>query len=289
MFNRKLFVIFAIAFATSCTHSKNADGLLNDIIEIEERLDARIGFMMMDEETGRVWERNSVDRFPMASTFKMLACGALLAKVDREQEQLDRRIVIQDDDLVTYSPVMQDRTGPPGVTLGEACEAALFTSDNTAANIILKEVGGPQSLTSFLRSIGDNYTRLDRYEPELNEAAIGDDRDTTTPAAMAAAMKALIVDDNILSTESRNQLKGWLMGNRVGDAMLRAGIPPSWKIADRTGAGGNGTRAIAAVIWPPERKPLIVAIYITETNASFDERNKAIAEIGSSIADTLTK
>lgn len=111
-----------------------------------------------------------------------------MVEVDREEEHLDRRIVIQDDDLVTYSPVMKDRTGLRGVTLGEACEAALVTSDNTAANIILKEIGGPQLLTLFLRSMGDEYTRLDSYEPELNEAAIGDDRDTTTPAAMAAVM-----------------------------------------------------------------------------------------------------
>lgn len=288
MSNRNQLMALLLVFVASCVSPNNSDdALLTKITEIENRLDARIGVLVVDEETGRYWEQNSEHRFPMASTFKTLACGALLARVDQGDERLDRRVIVQASDLMSYSPVMQNRVGPPGVTLREACEATLFTSDNTAANIVLMAIGGPQSLTSFLRSVGDDHTRLDRYETELNEAGIGDDRDTTTPAAMVGTMKRLIVDDDVLSPASQDQLKQWLMGNRVGDALLRAGIPPTWTIADRTGAGGNGTRGIAAVMWPPQRKPVIAAIYITETDASFDERNKAIAEIGSAIVDII--
>jgi len=288
MASTKQLIILLSAFVVSCTSTNNDNGLLTTVAKIENRLDARFGVVIEDTEAGRVWEHNSTDRFPMASTFKTLACGALLTMADQEDERFDRRVVIQTDDLVDYSPVMQDRVGSPGVTLSEACEATLHTSDNTAANIVLTAIGGPQSLTSFLRSIGDDHTRLDRYETELNEAALGDDRDTTTPAAMVATMKKLLVEDDVLSPTSQDQLKQWLIGNRVADALLRAGIPQTWTIADRTGAAGNGTRAIAAIMWPPERKPVIVAIYITETDASFDERNKAIAEIGSAITDAIS-
>ena len=286
---RKHLVIFVLIVASSCVHFGNDGDLLTDIAEIEKRLDARIGVIVSDQETGRTWERNSSDRFPMASTFKVLACGALLAKVDQKKERLERRTVIHESDLVTYSPVMKDRTGPPGVSLGEACYVTLKTSDNTAANIVLEAIGGPESLTTFLRSIGDKHTRLDRYEPDLNEAAIGDERDTTTPSAMAETLKALIVETEFLSSASQTLLQDWMMANQVGDALLRASIPATWEIADRTGAGGNGTRAIAAIIWPPERKPIIVAIYITETKASFAERNEAIAEIGKSIVEAVTQ
>lgn len=278
-----------LVFFAGCASSTNNDRFLVEIETIESKLDARIGIIVIDEKTKRRWERNSQDRFPMTSTFKTLACAALLARVDRGDEQLDRRIVFQHSDLVTYSPEMKDRVGPPGVTLGEACEATLATSDNTAANIVLDAIGGPEELTSFLRSIGDQHTRLDRYEPHLNEAAIGDEQDTTTPAAMAATLKALLVDDEVLSLSSQVRLKSWLMGNRVGDALLRASIPQTWAIADRTGAGGNGTRAITAVMWPNENSPIIVAIYITETDSSFDDRNQAIAQIGSAIASIFGK
>ena len=278
-----------LVFLAGCVSSANNDRLLAKVATIEEDLEGRIGIVVIDEKTDRRWERNSQDRFPMTSTFKTLACAALLAKVDRGDEQLDRRIVFQHSDLVTYSPEMKDRVGPPGVTLGDACEATLSTSDNTAANIVLDAIGGPRELTSFLRSIGDQHTRLDRYEPYLNEAVIGDEQDTTTPAAMAATLKALLVDDEVLSPRSRIQLKSWLMGNRVGDALLRAGVPQTWAIADRTGAGGNGTRAITAVMWPTENAPIIVAIYITETEASFEDRNEAIAQIGSAIARVVVK
>ena len=201
-----------LVFLAGCASSANNDRLLAEVETIEGKLEARIDIVVIDEQTQRIWARNSEDHFPLTSTFKTLACAGLLAKVDRGDEQLGRRIVFQQSELVTFSPEMENRFGPPGVTLGDACEATLSTSDNTAANIVLDSIGGPRELTSFLRPIGDQHTRLDRYEPNLNEAAIGDERDTTTPAAMAATLKALLVDDEVLSLSSQIQLKSWLMG-----------------------------------------------------------------------------
>jgi beta-lactamase class A len=166
------------------------------------------------------------------------------------------------------------------------CRETLRTSDNTAANKVLEALGGPQAVTAFLRKVGDTTTRLDRNEPELNEGKPGDDRDTTTPAAMAATLKTLLLD-NVLEPAYRAQLKDWLIADEVGGPLLRAGVPASWIVADRTGAGGFGTRGIIAVMWPPKREPVVAAIYLTGTKASMDDRNRAIADIGRAIGETI--
>lgn len=155
----------------------------------------------------------------------------------------------------------------------------MATSDNTAANLVLNAIGGPSSVTGFVRGLGDTITRLDRTETTLNEATPGDPRDTTTPNAMVNNLRKLVLGDT-LSDSSRDKLISWLRGNRVSDNLLRAAVPQDWKIGDRSGAGGYGSRSITAVLWPPNRKPLVLAIYITETGATFDERNSAIADIG---------
>jgi beta-lactamase class A/beta-lactamase class A CARB-5 len=172
------------------------------------------------------------------------------------------------------------------MTLAELCEATITLSDNTAGNLILEAIGGPQGLTGFLRTIGDEVTRLDRWEPELNESSPGDARDTTSPNAMANTIQTLLFTD-ALSAAARLQLETWLRGNAVGDALLRAAIPENWSIGDKTGAGGFGSPSIAAVLWPPQRGPIIAAIYITETDATFGERNAAIAAIGLAISRSV--
>lgn len=128
---------------------------------------------------------------------------------------------------------------------------------------------------------------MDRRETELNEGALGDQRDTTTPAAMAVTLQKLVLG-SALSAGSRAQLTQWLIDNEVGGPLLRAGIPNDWRVGDRTGAGGNGTRGVVAVLWPPHRSPLIAVIYITQTKASISERNTAIAGIGKALAETIS-
>jgi len=270
------------------TFSGHAEG--NDLIatvqQVEANLDARVGITVEDKETNQNWQYHADDRFPMNSTFKTLACAALLARVDSGQEQLERIVTFDESEIVTYSPITEARVGPLGMSLGELCEATMSMSDNSAANFILEAIGGPQVLTQFLRSIGDEVTRLDRWETDLNEALPGDERDTTTPNAMAMTLEQLVLGET-LSLESRQKLENWLKGNEVGDDLLRAGVPDDWEIGDRTGAGGYGSRSIAAVMWPPQREPAIATIYITETEASFDDRNAAIAEIGAAIAEAV--
>lgn len=262
------------------------NSLVEAVTEAETELGARIGLAVHDLETDQRWEYKSDERFPLSSTFKTLACANVLQKVDLGKENINRVVRFSKSNLVEYSPVTENRVGRKGMSLAELCQATLSTSDNSAANFILQAIGGPKALTKFLRSIGDDTTRLDRWETELNEAVPGDKQDTTTPIAMVTTLEKLLIDET-LSTESRQQLQSWLKGNKVGDALFRKGVPSDWIVADRTGAGGYGSRAITAIMWPPNRKPIVAALYITETDASFDERNATIAKIGEEIAKTV--
>jgi len=276
----RILALLLVAQAFTLAHGHP---LSEAVASAEQRLAARVGVALYDAASGETWSYNGDDRFPMTSTFKTLACAALLARADEGTETLERRVMIKEDDLVTYSPVTETRTGEPGMTLGELCQATMATSDNTAANLVLKALAGPGEVTAFARELGDYVTRLDRTETTLNEATPGDQRDTTSPNAMVTNLRKLVLG-NALSDSSRDTLTAWLRGNRVSDNLLRAGIPQDWTIGDRSGAGGHGSRSITAVLWPPSRPPLVVAIYITETEASFDERNRAIADIGRAVA-----
>ena len=270
------------------TFSSNAreNDLIATVQQIEASLDARVGIAVYDKETNQNWQYHADDRFPMSSTFKTLACAALLVRVDSDQEQLERIVVFDESELVAYSPVTEIHVGAPGMSLDDLCKATMSVSDNSAANFILEAIGGPQALTQFIRSIGDEITRLDRWETRLNEAVPDDERDTTTPNAMVMTLEQLVLGET-LSLESRQKLENWLKGNEIGDDLFRAGVPCDWEIGDRTGAGGYGSRSIAAVLWPPQRKPVIATVYITETEASFDDRNAAISEIGGAIVATV--
>lgn len=264
------------------------DGAITETIAaVEKRLGARVGAVIIDTQSGRTWSHRAQERFPLNSTFKAFACAAVLAEVDAGKAALDQHITFTADDLVTYSPVTETRV-EAGMTLGEVCDAAMTMSDNTAGNLVIESLGGPDGVTRFMRQIGDAETRLDRTEPTLNEATPGDPRDTTTPKAAATSLRELVLGD-ALSPRSRRQLEAWLLGNKVGDPLLRAGLSKDWTIADRTGAGGHGSRSIVAIAWPPERKPVVAAIYLTGTEASMEERSAAIAEIGTAIARSLPR
>ncbi|WP_417339110.1 class A beta-lactamase [Halomonas kashgarensis] len=282
----KSLLTFSVAvFLTVSASIASADGhdsLIDTVERIAGELEARVGFAAHDVESGQRWEYHADQRFAMSSTFKTLACAALLHRVDTEEESLDRTVSFSESDIVTYSPVTEEYAGRQAMTLSELCEAALTMSDNTAANSILQALGGPEKVTAFARSLGDEVTRLDRWETELNEAAPDDQRDTTTPNAMVKNLERLLLGD-ALSVTSRDQLRDWLERNQVADELFRAAVPEGWIMADRTGAGGFGSRSITAMIWPPERKPIVVALYLTQTKASFSERNEAIAEIGDAI------
>jgi beta-lactamase class A len=214
----------------------------------------------------------------MCSTFKLLAAAAVLKRVDEGREKLGREIAIEKAKLVTYSPATGKHVGSV-MSLEALCEAAVTLSDNTAGNLILETIGGPKAVTALARSLGDTMTRLDRNEPTLNDVPDGELRDTTTPAAMAQSIRALILGD-ALSAPSRRQLTGWLVANKTGDKRLRAGLPANWRIGDKTGSGDRGEANDAAVIWPAGRAPLVVTAYYKSEKATPELRENVLADVG---------
>lgn len=243
---------------------------------IEARSGGRLGVAVLHAD-GRVEGHRLDERFPMCSTFKWLAAAYVLHRVDAGQEKLERRIPYGRDVLLPHSPVTSKHVGP-GMTLGELCRATIVTSDNAAANLILASYGGPQALTAYARSLGDEVTRLDRTEPALNESAPGDPRDTTSPRAMAGLLQRTVEGD-ALSPRSRALLAGWLEACETNGQRLRADLPAGWRMGSKTGTGARGSTNDVGIFWPPGRPPVIVAAYVTGTQAPEADRNGAIADV----------
>ncbi|ESR24527.1 class A beta-lactamase [Lutibaculum baratangense] len=265
--------------------SARAETVVEAAERLETELGGRIGVVLREQDGALVATYRADERFPLGSTFKVLACGALLARVDAGEDDLDRMIEYGREELVTYSPVTEKHAGQ-GMTLRDLCHATITLSDNTAGNLVLESIGGPEGLTEFLRQAGDEVTRLDRWETELNEGRPGDPRDTTSPEAILATLERLLFGE-LLSPSSRRQLEDWMIADQVADALIRSSLPDDWNIGDKTGAGGRGTRAIVAVIRPPESSPWLAAIYLTGNEADLDTRNRVVAEIGAVMIDTI--
>lgn len=245
----------------------------------EQRLNARIGMAVVNAQGKTVFGYRQDERFPLTSTFKTLACAALLERLQRSGGSLDEQVTIPREALLDYAPITKNYLAPARISLDTLCAAAVSYSDNTAGNRILAYLGGPDAVTQFMRDLGDNVTRLDRTEPTLNEATPGDVRDTSSPQSMAVGLQKILRSDT-LTPANRATLDNWMRNDKVGDALLRAALPKNWTIADKTGAGGYGSRAIIAAVYPPERQPFYVAIYITQTEATLQTANAVIAETG---------
>jgi len=269
-----------LTWSSLCADADDRDEDVQRALDgLERRHGGRLGVAILDTTDSKPIAHRGDERFPLCSTFKFLAAASVLARVDRNDESLTRRIVYSKDDLVTYSPITAKHVGGDGLTVGEICEAAVTLSDNTAGNLLVDSFGGPAGLTAYMRSLGDRVTRLDRREPELNEATPGDPRDTTTPLAMMEAVRKIVLG-NVLSASSRAQLIAWLVANKTGDKRLRAGVPKGWRVGDKTGGGKHNSASDAAVFWPPKRAPIIVVVYYTGSQASPDQRNAVLAEVG---------
>ena len=260
----------------------DAAGPLDRLVALERRHGGRLGVAILDTAGGRRINHRGEERFAMCSTFKWLLAAQVLARVDRGEESLDRRIVVAESDIVSHSPVTEHRIGEPGMTVAELAEAAVTRSDNAAANLLLATGGGPEGFTAFLRSIGDEWTRLDRIETALNSATPGDPRDTTTPRAMATALRATLVGD-ALSASSRAQLVRWMEATRTNLKRLRHELPAGWRLGSKTGTGARGTTNDVGMYWPPGRPPIVVAVYLTEASADEAARNAAVAQVAHAV------
>lgn len=282
-----LLAVPAVSTLAASAGAATGGPLEKRLAELEGRHKGRIGVAIHNLATGTRIGHRADERFLMCSTFKALLAAHILARVDRKEETLDRRIVVGKSDLVDWSPVVETRVGGEGISIAELCEAAITLSDNAAANLLLSASGGPKAVTQFLRGFGDDVTRLDRTEPTLNYRETPDDeRDTTTPAAMAGTLRKLIIGD-VLSRGSKAQLAAWLVMNKTGDTRLRAGFPVDWTTGDKTGTNGDryGNANDVAIAWSPDRGAVVVTAFCEIPGISGDERNAVIAEIGRIAAD----
>jgi beta-lactamase class A len=229
--------------------------------ELEREFDARLGVYAVDTGTGREVAHRADERFAYASTFKALVAGAVL--LEYGLDGMDEVITYSADDLVDVSPVTENFV-ETGMSLRELCAATLWYSDNTAANLLLDALGGPNGLEAVLEEeLGDDVTEMDRYETELNEATPGDIRDTSTPRAFAGNLREFLLGD-VLTPDERELLRMWMVTNTTGETLVNAGLPDDWTVADKSGAGGYGGRNDIAVVWPDGGgDPFVLAVMST--------------------------
>jgi beta-lactamase class A len=254
--------------------------------DMEAKLGGRLGVAAIDTRNGAQVAHRGDERFAMCSTFKWMLAAAILARHDRGGGILERHLSYGPKDLLPHSPVTKEHVAKGSLPIMELCKAAVETSDNTAANTLLRFIGGPSALTRYLQSIGDHTTRLDRIELALNTNMVGDPRDTTTPNAMIATMQRMLVSDE-LATASRDLLLTWMKNCQTGLHRLRAGLPPAWSAGDKTGTGDNGAVNDNAIIWPPQRPPILIASYLSESNAPPEALDAAHARIGTLVAEAF--
>jgi beta-lactamase class A len=273
---------FAAPLAGGAFAAPRDNGFAAAIAHIEAQSGGRLGVAAF--ETGRKIRLSyrGKERFPMCSTFKVLASSSILA---RGPEWLGRRIRFSKDDLVAYSPVTEKHVAD-GMTNAELCAATLQLSDNTAANLLMKQIGGPAAVTAFARSLGDDEFRLERWEPELNGAVPGDVRDTTTPVAMMQTLQTLTLGD-ALAPAQRAQLVDWMATSTTGAERIRAGVPAGWKVADKTGSGSYGTTNTIAVVWPPGGAPIVIAVFFTQPAKDAHTRSEVVAAATRAVVGAL--
>ncbi|MFV2103205.1 class A beta-lactamase [Micromonospora sp. LOL_024] len=256
---------------TSPSSSATVAPVAVDFAPLEKEFDARLGVYAVDTGTGRSVSHRADERFAYASTCKALAAGAVLAATSTEE--LDRIVTYSRDDLVTYSPITEQHLAT-GMSLRAIADAAVRHSDNTAGNLLLRALGGPDGLKRALRGIGDGVTEPVRWETELNAFVPGDSRDTSTPKALATSLRTYAVDDTLTEAD-RAVLVDWLKRNTTGDKVIRAGTPDGWEVGDKTGSADYGTRNDIAVIWPPDRAPIVLAV-LSDRAARDAERNDVL-------------
>lgn len=254
-------------------------------MRLERTNGGRLGVAVHDTLTRERFGYRAHERFPLCSTFKFLLATAVLQRVDRGEEMLERALAIPPGPLLPHSPLTEPHAGAT-MTVDALCQAILTESDNTAANLLLGTVGGPAGVTGCARSIGDPVTRLDRTEPALNEALAGDPRDTTSPAAMARDLETVLLGARLLRA-SREQLTHWMAACVTGLDRLRAKLPGDWHAVDRTGSNGEHTSNDIAVFWPPQRPPVVVTAYITGCAGPDARRAAMLAEIGRLVVESL--
>ncbi|GAA3371936.1 class A beta-lactamase BOR-1 [Streptomyces sannanensis] len=254
--------------------------------ELEQQHAARIGVFARNLATNATVLHRAEERFPLCSLFKPLAAAAVLRDLDRDGETLAKRIHYTSADVVENSEITSREDNlANGMTIAELSEAAICHSDNTAGNLMLRELGGPTAITRFCRSIQDNTTRLDRWEPTLNSAEPWRVEDTTSPRAIARSYAKLVLGD-VLDPLDRGRLTEWLLNNQTSGDRFRA-VLAGWTVADKTGGGSYGTNNNVGIAWTPDGAPVVLAVLTTKHEADALPDSPLVARTAALAAEAL--
>jgi beta-lactamase class A len=256
---------------------------------VERASGGKLGVFAVESGSGRTLAWRADERFPFCSSFKAPLAAFVLSKVDGGELRLDQRLPYGAADMLSYAPVARQHLADGAMTIEALCAAAVSYSDNTAANLLLRETGGPTALTAWMRAAGDTAFDLSHNEPKLNLSRLGDAHDTTTPRAMASSLRRFALGDG-LSQASRAKFTGWLIANTTGAQRLRAGLPQGWRVGDKTGTFNEGwfSTVDIAVVWPPERAPWIISGFVTD-HASTAAGETALAQVGALVAQAFAR
>lgn len=251
-----------------------------DLSALEARHGGRLGFCAYGRK-GRLHWRGD-ERFVYCSTFKMYLAAATLLRVQAGEERLDRPVPVTRADMVNHAPVTEPAIGKT-LTVETLMKAIVEVSDNPAANLLLKALGGIEAMRAFYRGIGDASTTVDRFEPEMNR--LDGDKDTITPLQSAANISRLFLDSSTpLSAASRTLLQGWLFTSPTGLGRIKAGVPAGWRVEHKTGTGGYGPTNDIGLVYPPFSDPVVVAAYFHATGDSTDAQREAVIADATRIA-----
>jgi beta-lactamase class A len=252
-----------------------SSAIQNELSQLEASSGGRLGISAIDTANNARVQYRAEERFPFASTGKVIVVSAILKESEKNPEILRKQITYTQEevDKSGYAPITQQHIGG-GMSVSELCKAAIEYSDNAATNFLVKTLGGPEAVTTYARSIDDTAFRLDWWEPNLTPLP-GNEQDTTTPNAMVESLKRLTLDD-VLGLPQRKQLQTWLRDNTTGNDKIRAGVPKGWVVGDKTGNGIYGTTNDIAVIWPPQCAPIVMVIYLTQKEKDAIERDDII-------------
>jgi beta-lactamase class A len=276
---RRKLIFGGIALGVLSSAAVAKSDAIGQLQGMEHRLSARIGVHAENLQTGRGFQHRPDERFAMCSTFKSSLAALCLRQADQGQLDLSEQLAFHASDMLPTSRVTSEHVSAGRMAIGELCRAIVEHSDNTAANLLLSRVGGPAAMTQFFRDIGDTTSRLDRIEMALNSNIPGDERDTTSPEAMAENLRQLIIATEQLTKPSQDLLVRWMRNEQNGQNRIRAAVPDDWIVANKPGTSLNGAANDIAVLWSPNSVPFIVTVFIDTQRGRTREAVASVREV----------
>lgn len=268
------------------TQENKPTSIQQQLTRLEASSGGRLGISAINTANNQHIQYRAEERFPFQSTYKVFGAAAILKQSMLDSQLLQQKINYGKQDLVFWSPITEKHVND-GMTLFDLCAATIMYSDSTAINLLVKKLGGPASLNTFMRSIGDDTFRLDGWESDLNSNP-NDSRDTSTPTAIEKSLRQLALGNSLGSTQ-REQLVAWMKGNTTGDTRIRAGVPKGWVVADKTGSGDYGVTNDIGIIWPPKCAPIVVALYFIHNKKDAPRRDDIIASATSLLISEFSR